>query len=220
MTPRDNRGKHLNRPYAIDAPVRDLIRQHINSLPRQPSHYSRIATDNLQCLSSDLNLCKLFRSFKNKYPDINVTRGLGQMSQLTYSRAGPGCVCQRAYKNNKEPNEHMRFKNWNFSSTAMEAEMVNEYSRLIVTVVMNKLHLAKTYGSDFVIKKIECWNHILRNYVNKLKDIATERRTNRGMNIPGNIKQTIKDRILILDLIEIYLLGMDLHQKIKKVPSW
>lgn len=45
MTPRDNCGKHLNRPHAIDAPVRDLIRQHINSLPRQPSHYSRIATD-------------------------------------------------------------------------------------------------------------------------------------------------------------------------------
>ncbi|XP_022160525.1 uncharacterized protein LOC111026704 [Myzus persicae] len=74
MTPRDNRGKHLNRPHAIDAPVRDLIRQHINSLPRQPSHYSRIATDNLQCLSSDLNLCKLYRSFKNKYPDTKVSK--------------------------------------------------------------------------------------------------------------------------------------------------
>ncbi|XP_060876766.1 LOW QUALITY PROTEIN: uncharacterized protein LOC132949739 [Metopolophium dirhodum] len=74
ITPRDNRGKHLNRPHAIDAPVRDLIRLHINSLPRQPSHYSRIATDNLQCLSSDLNLCKLYRSFKNKYPDINVSK--------------------------------------------------------------------------------------------------------------------------------------------------
>lgn len=74
MIPRDNRGKHLNKHHAIDASVRDLIRQHINSLPRQASHYSRIATDNQQCLSSDLNLCKLYRSFKNKYPDINASK--------------------------------------------------------------------------------------------------------------------------------------------------
>jgi len=38
--------------------------------------------------------------------------------------------------------------------------------------VMNKLHCAKPYGRDFLIKKIEFLNHILRNYVNKLKDIA------------------------------------------------
>ncbi|KAL4126281.1 hypothetical protein QTP88_010504 [Uroleucon formosanum] len=103
------------------------------------------------------------------------------------------CVCQRAYKNNKEPDEHMCFKNWNFPSTAMEANIIVDgfkrsldmhnliYSRLIGdgdSSFMNKLHLAKPYGSDFIIKKIECLNHILRNYVNKLKDIATKRRTN------------------------------------------
>lgn len=57
ITPRDGRGKHSNRPH-----------------PRQPSHYSRLTTDNLQCLSSDLNLCKLYRSFKNKYPNINTSQ--------------------------------------------------------------------------------------------------------------------------------------------------
>lgn len=63
---------------------------------------------------------------------------------------------------------------------------------------MKRLHLAKPYGYDFVIKKIECSNHILRNYVNKLKDISIRRRTTRGINIPGNIRQAIKDRILRL----------------------
>lgn len=63
---------------------------------------------------------------------------------------------------------------------------------------MKRLHLAKPYGDDFVTKKIECSNHILRNYVNKLKDISTKRRTTRGVNIPGNIRQAIKDRILRL----------------------
>lgn len=60
--------------------------------------------------------------------------------------------------------------------------------------VMKKLHLAKPYGNDIVIKKIECSNHILRNYVDKLKYIAT----NRGVNISGNIRQILKERILRL----------------------
>jgi len=74
LIPKDGRGKHSNRPHAIDAPVKDLIRQRIYSLSRQPSHYSRLTTDNLQCLSPDLNLCKLYRSFKNKYPNINTSQ--------------------------------------------------------------------------------------------------------------------------------------------------
>lgn len=63
---------------------------------------------------------------------------------------------------------------------------------------MKRLHLAKPYGYDFVIKKIECSNHILRNYVNKLKDISIKRRTTRGINVPGYIRQAIKDRTLRL----------------------
>jgi len=64
---------------------------------------------------------------------------------------------------------------------------------------MKKLHLAKPYGDDFVTKKIECSNHILRNYINKLKDISIKMRTTtRVVNIPGNIRQAIKDRILRL----------------------
>ncbi|KAL4090936.1 hypothetical protein QTP88_025694 [Uroleucon formosanum] len=43
MTPRDNCGKHLNKPHAINASVRDLIRQHINSLSCQPCYYSLMA---------------------------------------------------------------------------------------------------------------------------------------------------------------------------------
>lgn len=58
--------------------------------------------------------------------------------------------------------------------------------------------MAKPYGNDFIIKKIECSNHILRNYVNRLKDISTKRRTIRGENISGNMRQMIKDRILRL----------------------
>ncbi|KAL4084111.1 hypothetical protein QTP88_027946 [Uroleucon formosanum] len=63
---------------------------------------------------------------------------------------------------------------------------------------MKRLHLAKPYGYDFVIKKMECSNHILRNYVNKLKDISIKRRTTRGINVPGYIRQAIKDRTLRL----------------------
>ncbi|KAL4152676.1 hypothetical protein QTP88_000509 [Uroleucon formosanum] len=123
------------------------------------------------------------------------------------------CICQRASKNNIDPKEHLCFKNWNLPSTAMEADIIVEgfkrsidmhnliYSQLIGdgdSSVMKRLYLAKPYGYDFVIKKIECSNHILRNYVNKLKDISIKRRTTRGINVPGYIRQAIKDRTLRL----------------------
>lgn len=74
ITTRDGHEKHSNTPHAIDASVKDLIRQHINSLHRQPLQYSLHTIDNLQYLSSDINLCKLYRSFKNTYSNINTSQ--------------------------------------------------------------------------------------------------------------------------------------------------
>ncbi|KAL4141997.1 hypothetical protein QTP88_004529 [Uroleucon formosanum] len=111
------------------------------------------------------------------------------------------CICQRASKNNIDPKEHLCFKNWNLPSTAMEADIIVEgfkrsidmhnliYSQLIGdgdSSVMKRLHLAKPYGYDFVIKKLN------------LKDISIKRRTTRGINVPGYIRQAIKDRTLRL----------------------
>ena len=36
----DDRGKHTNRPHAIGEEIKEQIRDHIRSFPRQQSHYS------------------------------------------------------------------------------------------------------------------------------------------------------------------------------------
>lgn len=66
----DERGIHKNRPHAITDNTKQQIREHINSFPRQESHYSRNKTKN-EFLCPDLNLAKMFRLFQEKFPNIN-----------------------------------------------------------------------------------------------------------------------------------------------------
>ncbi|KAK7167173.1 hypothetical protein R3I94_001543 [Phoxinus phoxinus] len=65
----DFRGKHKNRPHSIHPAVREGIREHILSFPRQPNHYSRMKGDvEREYLSPDLNLLRMFRLYKENNP--------------------------------------------------------------------------------------------------------------------------------------------------------
>lgn len=74
----DKRGIHKNRPHAIKDQVREDIREHISSFPKQESHYSRGKIQK-ECLSSDLNITIMYNLFKDKYPNNN------NVSLRTYS---------------------------------------------------------------------------------------------------------------------------------------
>lgn len=76
-TPKDGRGKHSNRPHAISDDDRIKIREHISSFPKQISHYSR-NNSTKECLSSELNLCKMYRLFKEKFPEKSISRSCYQ----------------------------------------------------------------------------------------------------------------------------------------------
>lgn len=76
-SPSDGRGKHSNRPHAIKDSVKDEVREHIKSLPKQPSHYSRQKSEK-EYLSPDLNLSKIYRLFKEKYPNSHASKHLYQ----------------------------------------------------------------------------------------------------------------------------------------------
>jgi len=90
-----------------------------------------------------VNVSKIFLNFQ-----FDISGGGGLSPKALPPSYGTGCVCQRAYKNNTEPKEHMCFKNWNFTSTAMEADIIVDgfkrsldmhnliYSRLIVMVMV------------------------------------------------------------------------------------
>ena len=67
--------------------------------------------------------------------------------------------------------------------------------------VYNKIKDAKPYGPDFFIEKIECRNHILRNFCNKLKEICKLPRT--GAVLKNKIKSNIlKLRTAIVSAIK------------------
>jgi len=63
---------------------------------------------------------------------------------------------------------------------------------------MKRLRLEKPYGTNVIIKKVECTNHLLRNYINRLRDISGKRKNNKGDVIPGFYRKVVHDRLLRL----------------------
>ncbi|XP_060853394.1 uncharacterized protein LOC132931411 [Rhopalosiphum padi] len=98
-------------------------------------------------------------------------------------------VCQRSKSLSQEIPKHNCFLNWKQASTAMEAGGIVEgfsksvemhglkFNKLIGdgdSSVVKRLNEILPYGPRFMIQKIECRNHLLRNYISKLKMLATK----------------------------------------------
>lgn len=62
--------------------------------------------------------------------------------------------------------------------------------------VTKKLFLSKPYGRDVFIKKVECINHILRNYLNRIVDIASRRKSSLETVVPGVLRKVLKNKRL------------------------
>lgn len=122
-------------------------------------------------------------------------------------------VCQKSCANNKDAPVHLCYKNWNGTSTAMEADIMVQgfrqsipmhnitYHKLIGdgdSSVLKKIMLAKPYGNNLDVKKIVYANHILRNYLNRLLDIATKCKSSSGSVVPGLLRTNLKDKRLKL----------------------
>lgn len=96
-------------------------------------------------------------------------------------------VCEKLEsEKSKKENDHVCFKNYIGTSTSMETDVILEgfkksiemhgliYGKLIGdgdSNVYTKLLSCAPYGPLFHIQKIECKNHILRNYIAKLNDL-------------------------------------------------
>ncbi|XP_060875891.1 uncharacterized protein LOC132949126 [Metopolophium dirhodum] len=111
----------------------------------------------------------LFLGVKNKYCSICIRSGLGS----------------------KEVKEHCCTKNWSDKngSSGMEAAVIVEgfkqsepmygirYQKLIAdgdSSVYKKILEARPY-KNLTVQKVECRNHLLRNFCNKLRDITTKK---------------------------------------------
>ncbi|KAF5281749.1 hypothetical protein FQR65_LT14544 [Abscondita terminalis] len=101
------------------------------------------------------------------------------------------CVCASAETKNETPINHRCFKNFTGPSTAMEADIIVEgfrrsmdmhnvkYTKLIGdgdSSITKRLAEARRYGAD-MIQKIECTNHLIRNFSKNLREVASRKRS-------------------------------------------
>jgi hypothetical protein len=127
-------------------------------------------------------------------------------------------ICDKAKLNGNTASAHVCFKNWNGSSTAMEADIIvegfrqsipmhNIYNKLIGdgdSSVTKKLFLVKPYGRDVFVKKIECMNHILKNYLNRIVELSVHRKSSSGTIVPGFLRKVLKDKRLKLRYVYMH----------------
>ncbi|CAI6355909.1 unnamed protein product [Macrosiphum euphorbiae] len=149
------------------------------------------------------------RSYKTKYNSFSGAAtiiGFNTKKVLFVGVRNSYCsVCQRATNRKTEPPVHVCFLNWKKPSTAMEADSILEgfsnslnmhglkYNKLIGdgdSSVTNKLNEVMPYGPEFKIQKIECRNHLLRNYGMKMSALSKK------IEYPAIIRKFITTNIL------------------------
>lgn len=96
-------------------------------------------------------------------------------------------ICAQNENKSTEPRQHSCYKNWQGPSTAMEGDIIVEGFKHSITMhgikytkvvgdgdssVYKKLLEAKPY--DTVIEKIECRNHLYRNFASRLREISSK----------------------------------------------
>ncbi|GBO41369.1 hypothetical protein AVEN_132412-1 [Araneus ventricosus] len=100
-------------------------------------------------------------------------------------------VCFKASKLKISPKKHRCCKNWSGSSSGMEADIIKEgfqnsismygvkYAKLVADGDSNvyKMILDSRPYDELQVEKIECHNHLYRNFCNKLKDIVQDRKS-------------------------------------------
>lgn len=120
-------------------------------------------------------------------------------------------ICARAAKKGETAGDHACSKNWGVhqTSTSMESAIILEgflaseemysvrYARIVAdgdSSVYKSILDARPYKS-LTVEKIECSNHLLRNYCNKLREIAA---TSEGGRYPISLRKSIGNSILRL----------------------
>jgi hypothetical protein len=107
---------------------------------------------------------------------------------------------------------HICFKNWEGTSTSMEINLIVEGFKLSMQLhglrykfliadgdssVHKKLLECRSYG-NITVEKIECKNHLLRNYCAKLRDLSNKRFSSKGTLVPVCARKFLKGNIFRL----------------------
>jgi len=77
----DGHGKHDNHP-AVDSEIKDLVRDHIKSLPSRQSHYLRADNAGHTYLSPDLSIARLYHKFLERYDVLHYRKNFKDVLYL------------------------------------------------------------------------------------------------------------------------------------------
>lgn len=140
--------------------------------------------------------CWCKRSYKTNYAALSgaaaiIGRRFGKVLFISVKNKYC-CICARAEKRKETVKDHKCYKNYSGSSTGMEANIISEgfkrsiemhqviYSRFIAdgdSSTYSKILETRPYP-DVTVEKINCKNHILRNFCNKLQQLKLDTRYN------------------------------------------
>ncbi|XP_043263650.1 uncharacterized protein LOC122403914 [Colletes gigas] len=180
----------------------------------------------------------------NSLSGVGVIVGYNTQKVLHANVKNKFCmICQTAAKKKEEAHEHRCFKNWgrNQSSTGMESAAIIEgfkcsiemrglvYSILVAdgdSSVYKKILDNDPYKEYMVqVRKIECTNHLLRNFSRKINDIGAKGRCKElravvkanALRLRTAVKKAaeyrFKEKLRLVDQIK------NLKEDMKNVPS-
>ncbi|CAG9763450.1 unnamed protein product [Ceutorhynchus assimilis] len=107
---------------------------------------------------------------------------------------------------------HKCYKNWQGTSTSMETDIIAEgfknsiklhklkYTKMVGdgdSSVYRKLIQIKPYGNTLV-QKVECKNHLLRNFAKKIREICNKNRSNKNIAVSMALRKEIFSKFMRL----------------------
>lgn len=102
-SPKDQRGKHSNRPHRITSETVDVIKQHINSFNGRGAHYCLHDTSK-KYLPDNLNISIMHKMFRTKHPEVKCSyetyRGIMQQNfniSFGYPRTDTCSFCDASH---------------------------------------------------------------------------------------------------------------------------
>ncbi|CAG4936655.1 unnamed protein product [Colias eurytheme] len=178
----------------------DVLLESMNQAAEREKQFAicngRVNKDGIPIIDVIADGCWSKRSYKKNYNALSgaaaiIGKHTGQILYLGIKNKY--CyTCARAENQNINSLDHKCFKNYNGPSTNMESDIIVEgfkeslrmynliYGKLISdgdASTYSKILRARPY-SDFTVEKIECRNHILRNFCNKLQALVTDTKYN------------------------------------------
>lgn len=152
----------------------------------------RVNKDGIAIIDVIADGCWSKRSFKKNYSALSGAAAIigKQTKQILFlGIKNKYCqICAIAQSNGTDIKDHLCYKNYNGPSTGMESEILVEgfknsikehgliYGRLISdgdSSTYAKILEARPYA-DVTVEKVECRNHVLRNFCNKLQALTTD----------------------------------------------